>query len=145
MFEHCHVVFSSNHGTSSGGIEMFYGTKMMFNDDVFLEFSNNVGQKGGALYLRSNLTMIFNATKSNIVLCFKNNSALRGGAIYVEDDNNDVVSIFDLQCSTALVTLTFSSNSALFGGNQIYGGWVDWFKDEDGVARYKPDTTKKNT
>ena len=58
MFEHCHVVFSSNHGTSSGGIEMFYGTKMMFNDDMFLEFSNNVGQKGGALYLRSNLTMI---------------------------------------------------------------------------------------
>ena len=143
IFEHCHVVFSGNHGGPSGGIEMSWGTKMVFNDNVLVEFSNNVGQRGGALHFGRHSKMIFNATRSKIVLSFKNNSAERGGAIFVKDGYSDVKSIFDLQCSAALVTLTFSNNSALFGGNQIYGGWVDWFKDEDGVRKYKPHITKE--
>ena len=143
IFENSHIVFSSNHGRVSGGIEMYSETELVFNDNVFIEFSNNIGQNGGALFLGLGSTMIFNATKSNIVLSFKANSARRGGAIFVEDSYNDIKSVFDLQCSTALVTLTFSNNTALFGGNQIYGGWVDWFRDEDGVMRYKPDTTNE--
>ena len=145
VFEHCHVVFSGNHGGVSGGIEMYPKTKIVFNDNVVVEFSNNIGKRGGALSLGSSSTMIFNATKSNIVLSFKNNFAQRGGAIFVNESCSiqDVQSIFDLQCSAALVTLKFSDNSALFGGNQIYGGWVDWFKNEDGEIRYKPDITEE--
>ena len=116
---------------------------MVFNDNVFIQFSNNIGQNGGALFLGLGSAMTFNATMSNIVVNFKNNLAQRGGAVFVEDNYNDIKSVFDLQCRTALVTLTFSNNSALFGGNQIYGGWVDWFRDEDGVMRYKPDKTTK--
>ena len=143
IFEHCHVVFSGNHGSASGGIRMSYG-KMVLNDNAHVEFSNNTGQRGGALSLGSSSTMIFNATNSNIVLNFTNNFAQRGGALYMSEKYSDIKSsIFDLQCSAALVTLMFSNNSALFGGNQIYGGWVDWFKDEDGVTRYKPETMKE--
>ena len=143
VFENSHIVFSGNRGRVSGGIEMSSETKMVFNDNVFIQFSNNIGQNGGALFLGLGSTMIFNATMSNIVLSFKNNLAQRGGAVFVEDNYNDIKSVFDLQCKTALVTLTFSNNSALFGGNQIYGGWVDWFRDEDGVMRYEPNTTTK--
>ena len=143
VLEHSHVVFSGNHGTVSGGMEMQLETKMVFNDNVTVDFSSNVGQNGGALYLGLSSTMIFNATESKTVLSFKNNSAQRGGAIFVNDSYSDITSVFDLQCSSALVTLTFSNNSALFGGNQIYGGWIDWFRDIHGVMKYMPDTTKE--
>ena len=143
IFENSNIVFSGNHGRVSGGIEMSSETKMVFNDNVFLKFCSNIGQNGGALFLGLGSTMIFNATTSNIVLSFKTNSAQRGGAIFVHDSYKVIKSVFDLRCSIALVTLTFSNNSALFGGNQIYGGWVDWFRDEDGVMRYMPNITEE--
>ena len=142
VFEHCHVVFSGNHGRVSGGIKMYPGTRIVLNDDVLLEFSNNAGQEGGALFMGLDSKIIFSATKSNIALSFKNNSAKRGGAIFVNDDYNNIEPVFDIQCSIALVTLTFSANnSALFGGNQIFGGWVDWFRDKNGILKYMPNTT----
>ena len=143
IFNNSHIVFSGNHGRVSGGIEMYPETKMVLNDNVFIEFSSNIGKDGGALFLGLGSTMIFNATESNIVLSFKNNSAQRGGAIFVEDSYSDVKSIFDLQCSTELVILNFSNNSALFGGNQIYGGWIDWYRDVHGVMKYMPKTTEE--
>ena len=75
---------------------------------------------------------MFNATVSNVTLHFTNNAARLGGAIYVEDRGyNEVKSVFDLQGEDTLVKLWFQNNSALFGGNHIYGGWVDWLVDKN--------------
>lgn len=60
----------------------------------------------------------------------------------MEDCYSSIKSIFDIQYSTRLILLTFSNNLALFGGIQIYGGWLDWFEGEDGKIRYEPDTMK---
>ena len=141
LFWHSYVVFSNNEGSLCGGLFADDDTKISFSDNTTVLFNNNKGTKGGALSIQSRTTLIFNATKSGISLNFTNNKAQRGGAIYVEDWQY-VRSMFDLQCDTTLVKLTFQSNSALFGGDEIYGGWVDWFVDENGV-RYKNDTMKE--
>ena len=145
IFKHCHVIFTNNYGGGGGAIMITGDSAMVFQENVSVEFNNNTGYMGGPLYLESSSTMIFKATKSKIVLRFTNNTAQRGsgGAIYVADNSKYVRSIFDLQCSTALVTLIFADNKALLGGNQIYGGWVDWFRDQNGLIRYEPNTTKE--
>ena len=56
-----------------------------------------------------------------------NNTAQTGGAIYVEDsDNKEIRSVFRMQGDSKLIQLSFNGNSALLGGNQIHGGWIDW-------------------
>lgn len=40
-----------------------------------------------------------------------------------------VQSVFDVQGNSELVKINFQNNSALLGGNQIYGGWI-WFTEQ---------------
>ena len=40
-----------------------------------------------------------------------------------------VQSVFDVQGDSELVKINFQNNSALLGGNQIYGGWI-WFTEQ---------------
>ena len=146
QFENCHAVFSNNYG---GVIEAIHGSKLIFNDNTTIIFSNNIGKKAGAIFLHS-CSIIMNATRSSISLYFINNTAHnKGGAIYVKTQVTitisfsiqnpgivvigqvEIKSVFDVQCNTSLVKLIFKSNSALQGGNHIYGGWVDWFIKDD--------------
>ena len=142
IFEHCRIIFSRNNGSiGSGGIKLGYNGNMMLMDDVHMEFNNNIGLNGGALYLGILSQITFNATESNILLSFKNNSAQRGGAIYVQENMCHMTyQIFDAKCSTALLTVTFSNNSASFFGNQIYGSWT-WFDmlSNSEMGHYKPE------
>ena len=65
---------------------------------------------------------------SNITLMFSMNKAHKGGAIFVDDST--YLYGHKLQKSAIQVQdfshLIFSNNTALMGGNNIYGGWVDW-------------------
>ena len=38
--------------------------------------------------------------------------------------------------------MIFSNNLAQIGGNHIYGGWVDWFVGEDGIAKFNPNISR---
>ena len=141
ILEHSHVIFKNN----QGGIVAQYETKVVFGDNVTVHFINNTGQNGGAMSLYTGSTLVFTANKLRISLNFTNNTAHRGGAIYAGDIsawNREVTPVFDLQCNITLVELTFCNNSALFGGNHIYGGWVGWFLDERGVTGYNFDIVK---
>ena len=131
-FEHSSALFNNNQG---GGIEAF-STNIIFRNNVTIQFNNNFGrQHGGALALHFSSSMIFNASSLKITLNFTNNTAEKGGAIYVR--NTPMKSLFNFQCDPTLVEMTFSNNSALYGGNHIYGGWVDWTIDsESGKIRY---------
>ena len=164
-FENCHAVFSNNRGDKSGVIRVDF-SKFIFNDNTTVMFISNIGKEAGAISLGSNSTTIFNATRSSISLHFTNNTAQnKGGAIYVERPlqnyspsgftvhldmthggrvigDMEVKSVFDLQCNSSLVKLTFKNNSALHGGNHIYGGWVDWFV-KDGITTYNLDTMEE--
>ena len=110
-----------------------------------LSFTNNKGLYGGALSLYTGSTIVFNTTDSNVTLNFINNTARLGGAVYVEDRGyNKVRSVFDLQCQTTLVKMYFQNNSALLGGNQIYGGWVDRFMDHN-VLQFSQDSHRNHS
>ena len=42
-----------------------------------------------------------------------------------------IESVIQLHCEPENVRLTFGDNNVVFlGGNQIYGGWIDWFVNE---------------
>ena len=157
LFEHSHAVFSNNHGHTGGVISTGHGggTKIVFSDNTTLIFCNNVGKKGGVLFLDSNSTIIFNATKSRVLMYLTENTAPKGGAIYVEESSLtthlgrlldykpvEVRSVFDVLGNASLVKMTFRDNAALLGGNHIYGGWVDW-SVKNGLTRYNFDTMEK--
>ena len=126
VFEHSCVLFISN----QGGI-VAKDTNIKLKNNVTLTFIDNNGlPNGGALSLRSGSIMTFNASSLRIALNFTNNRADKGGAIYVLDFEL-IRPAFDFQCDPALVEMTFSNNLALYGGNHIYGGWVDWTIDSE--------------
>ena len=55
-----------------------------------------------------------------------------------------VRSVFDLQTEWSQGNLTFENNSALLGaGSQIYGGWLGWSVDDNGVSSYNFENTKR--
>ena len=127
MFAHSKVVFQSN----MGGIDA-HGTNIVFHDNTRIHFVNNTALlNGGALSLYSKSSLIFDASTLNISLQFTRNNAQKGGAIYVED-GEDIKSVFVFHGKFTLVNMVFSNNLALFGGSNIYGGWVDWFRDKTG-------------
>ena len=59
-----------------------------------------------------------------------------------DSEYNEVRSAFDLQCKHTLVKLIFKDNSALFGRSQIFGGWLGWSVDENGITGYNFDAMK---
>ena len=155
IFEHSNVVFSNN----QGGI-FATETEIVFGDNTTIFFNSNYSPRnGGALSLYSS-TLLFNATKCNILLTFTKNKAVgMGSAIYVADDIDDenmwatymsfytcciIRSIFDIQCDIALVKLIFDDNFGVPGQNVIFGGWIDWTTDKtSGVLNYQGDIINK--
>ncbi len=132
-FEDCSVMFSHNQGSLSGGITIG-STPIIFKDNATVTFSGNTGLNGGALSLYTRSRLTFNASQSNSTLVFENNTAAHlGGAIYVDDNGyTNIESIFDLQCDSSYIKVKFGyGNVASFSGNQIYGGWIDWFVDKE--------------
>ena len=127
-FEESSVLFSQNQGPLCGGI-VAESTLINFKDNVTIIFHSNSGLKGGALSLYTESRLQFNASQSNITLGFQNSTAQMGGAIYVEDSvYKDIESVFKLQCEPENMRLVFGDNNvASFSGDQIYGGWIDWF------------------
>jgi predicted outer membrane repeat protein len=128
-FEDSTILFYHNQGSLCGGI-VADATQIYFKSNVTLIFYNNSGLNGGALSLYSESRLHFNASSfSNISLYFNNNIAQLGGAIYVDDSRyKNIESIIQLHCDPENVRLTFGNNNV--GGNQIYGGWIDWFMNE---------------
>ena len=131
IFEDSTVLFDNNRGSLSGGI-VADATQTHFKNNVTVMFYNNSGPNGGALSLYSESRLHFNASSfSNIALYFNNNVAQLGGAIYVDDSRyRNIESIIQLYCEPENVRLTFGKNVASLSGNQIYGGWIDWFMNE---------------
>ena len=126
VFRESIVSFNNN----DGGI-LAENTDIIFGDNVTIHFYNNNGlPNGGALSLDAKSTIIFKSSSLKTLLNFTNNTADKGGAIYVKDSRS-IRPVFKFQCDPTLVEMLFSNNSALYGGNHIYGGWVDWTIDSE--------------
>jgi hypothetical protein len=151
VFRNSYIVFKTNRGFICGGIIATGGSILLFQDNSTVHFEKNEGNQGGALSLdrQSILRFYTSAPDLSIRISFVSNEAQTGGAIFVKDkdyistvDSRLRPSVFNEQATESNVKLTFSNNLAQIGGNQIYGGWIDWFIGEDEVARYNPNISK---
>ena len=147
VFKESQIVFKTNHGLICGGIIGTEGSVLLFEDNTTIQFERNDENKGGALSLNKQSKIRFHISISNLTarINFVSNEAQTGGAIFVKDedyistiDRRLRTSVFDRQITESDVKLKFSNNLAQIGGNQIYGGWIDWFVWKDGIAMYNP-------
>ena len=100
-------------------------------------FLGNIGENGGtiSLYSMSVLTLI-----SDVHMIFSDNKAVKGGAIFVDDStymHNHRLQISAFTQVGPSVDLMFANNTAISGGNNIYGGWLDWTVN-GGEMTYSP-------
>ena len=101
----------------------------VFNMSGNVTFVNNTGTRGAAMILYSSTLNI--APNTNLV--FINNSAKdRGGAIYIEPGVSSIFHQFHFICffqllncsNNANYSLYFSNNSAVNGGDDVYGAFL---------------------
>ena len=138
-FDNSHVIFKHNYGSNCGGIAAINQAIITFKNSK-VDFLGNRGEQGGAMsfYSMSILSLNDHTKLNTSSITFFNNRASKGGALFV-DDNSYVQnkklqkSVFDFHGIGKVhvsKVLKFSNNTAELGGNDIYGGWVDWFVDE---------------
>ena len=116
-----------------GGITAANHAEILFNNSR-VYFINNTGTQGGAMSLYSSSVLTKGKSSFISTVIFMHNKAhLNGGGIFV-DDSGYVISgrLHESPIHTkSYVRFNFSSNIALKGGNNIYGGWVDWSVNEE--------------
>ena len=133
VFDSCFINFESNYGQQCGGIMATNKTTVSFKYNSKANFTGNYGEQGGAISLDSMSVLIV----SNIKLTFLSNKAQKGGAIFIDDSTYTYAQ--KLQTSAiqevgASASLTFSNNTAVMGGNNIYGGWIGWSISKKGIT-----------
>ena len=109
----CQFINNTGRAISAHGSMLFASGNISFVDNAVYFGS------GGALYLESSPLELAKNTTMN----FLNNRALRGGAIFVYDPlglfYNAIVCFLQYTGSNTAVNLV--NNTAVYGGNQIYG------------------------
>ena len=121
------VIFRNNHGEHTGGI-LAQRSPLWFVA-VNMSIYNCIGENGGALGLYQNSSLYFMSDLSTFI--FAGNKAQRGGAIYIDDIGyrNLDSGLIKSPIIGTYAHFTLSNNTAQLGGDQLYGGWVDWFYD----------------
>lgn len=126
------IVFSGITVYDNGYGVMSYSADVAVSGKV--TFSNNFNFRGGALSLYSSALKIASGTN----MIFKNNSANdKGGAIYIEPDLSlGIIFTLEPRCfyyplncnkdANANYSIWFEKNSAVNGGNDIYGGSLNY-------------------
>ena len=115
-------VFSANNITALVAIE----TKLYLVGDIV--FSNNTGNRGGGLSLKSSYILLETSTN----LQFLNNHAKQvGGAIYVEQDSLNSPCFIqpatqtDVPDTNSTVAIRCANNTAVEAGSDLYGGYIN--------------------
>ena len=146
------LYFINNTGQHCGGITLSMG-RLLLNRGATITFKSNYGDKGGALsfFGQSNMYVGNVDDSSNITVYFINNHAQKGGAIYIEDRDHLTAAgrrltgfVVKLDYNNSFhkfkgtFKLSFLNNTAVIGGDNIYGGWIDWTEDRQGNVVYNP-------
>ena len=138
-FKNSYVSFRKNYGENCGGITAINDAEVCFKDSN-AEFVDNRGYHGGAMsfYSMSILSLqgckLDNHYNNLSTITFVNNRAYKGGAIFVDDSS--YIHAHKWQKSFLYVNkiksaLIFLNNSASIGGNNTYGGWIDyWYNNK---------------
>ena len=138
VFNDSQISFKNNTGLQCGGIMATMKSNVIFSNSV-ANFTGNTGGNGGAISLHSLSVLTLNGTELSTQLTFLRNRAQKGGAIYVDDKTyieNHRLLISSFQVIGSLAHLHFYGNTAVIGGNNVYGGWIDWFVHDQGIMTY---------
>ena len=121
------VVITNNVGRKCGGMVLEKSNVLFEGESTWL-FSNNSGQRGGALLFQKKSKLV---ASGMAVLIFEDNRARReGGAIFVVDADYITKGVYlgddTYETFTVGKTLSFSfiNNRAGQAGSAIYGGWI---------------------
>ena len=132
VFKNSDIFFKNNSGLICGGITAKSESKLIFTEKVRVNFTGNRGEQGGAISLYSESSLVFENLTSDSYLIFSYNKAFKGGAIFIEDSSCHqyqtctILPAIHVQGRLCNGCMYFKNNSAVLGGNNIYGGWVDW-------------------
>ena len=77
------LYFRNNHGQLCGGITATGESNLIFIFSSRVDFIGNASEKGGALSLYKESTILLQSNK--VYINFHNNTATKGGGVYVED------------------------------------------------------------
>lgn len=136
------VTFLNNRGQHAGGISAQRSSLWFVSAEM--SFYSCTGERGGALALYQNSTLEFHSHLSS--LSFINNKAQKGGAIYIEDIgymnlDRELMRSPIIGTSAQFVLL---NNTSELGGNQLYGGWIDWlYKTRDRRVHFNGEDISK--
>ena len=131
VFDNSCVILAENDGKNSGGITTANRAEIMFNNSQ-VYFANNTGAQGGAMSLYTRSVLTKGNSTFNSTVKFVHNKAQKGGAIFIDDSSyifREKLRESAIQ-TRSNVHFRFSNNVALKGGNDIYGGWVDWYVEK---------------
>ena len=111
---------------------------MNFRGNTSITFTNNSGDRGGALALLGLSTLVFEGCTIINFIQNRAKPSVVGGAIFIQD--NDYIINFYSDLSTyshffkeingtncnesEQIAFKFSGNSAVQAGSAIYGGWI---------------------
>lgn len=144
IFDSSFVTFQNNSGEDCGGIIAHRSTIECINARI--DFIANKGVDGGAMALYKESSLLFLLREEGALINFINNVADRqGGGLFIDDSG--YTTDFHRNLSHSFIgpvpdinaTFQFINNSARFSGNQIHGGWIDWW-----ISISKPLSFNKN-
>lgn len=144
IFDNRFVTFLNNSGEDCGGIIAHRSTIECINASI--DFIANRGIDGGAMAMYRESRILFLVRTEGAIINFIDNMADRqGGGLFVDD--NGYTTDFHRNLSYSFIgpipdvnaTFRFVNNTARFSGNQIHGGWIDWW-----ISLAKPLSFNKN-
>lgn len=65
-----HIIIFNNNQGDFNGVFLANHSKIIFGDNVYLNFSNNIGKNGGAFFLDSNSTILLFSMLANLVYLY---------------------------------------------------------------------------
>ena len=147
IFENSFVSFLNNSGEDCGGIIAHHCIIELMNTTI--NFIGNRGAEGGAMamYREAELLFIRGCNKMTIINFIENTADKYGGGLFVDDKG--YMTDFYRNLSQSFIGLfpdvsakfQFFNNTARFSGNQIHGGWIDWWTNADSHLSFNKNTT----
>ena len=136
IFENSFVTFLNNSGEDCGGIVAHHCIIELMNTTI--NFIGNRGAEGGAMamYRQAELRFFRPDNKITIINFIENVADKQGGGLFVDDKG--YMTDFYRNLSRSFIgypdvsaKFHFFNNTARFSGNQIHGGWIDWWANAD--------------
>ena len=142
------MIFENNTGAVCGGMLLVKSNlKFTGKGEKILNFSYNQGTTGGVLALFDGSCLEFDCKLTKLSF-IGNKASEKGGAVYVHDlgyvdyqKSRLIEKLFYTvapYCQNRLVFHShFENKTAQFGGNALYGGWLDSYQSSDPFSLLK--------